>query len=94
MLKRHGQDFWQRDLLGLGEWRYPDYDLVLPPVQPKSVMQKVPETESAGPVRVAQLPLSGMMDAVHARCNNNPVQEFFEGRRQAHIRMMKQDAKK
>src|SRR5579884_4235561 len=90
--KRHDQDFRKNDGKESLERWYADYDLVLRSVKPQCAVQPIPNGQTARPVAVRFALHDGVMNAVHARSDEQTNDAAFPCDRDRGVRVVKEDA--
>lgn len=88
--KGQNQQLHQREFLLIPIRGDADSNFILRNVTSQGAMKFVPPTKNGSPVRV-RFPLHDrMVDAMHARCDNDAVQQMFDSQREPPVRMMKE----
>lgn len=91
-LERHADNAGESDRSRTLVRRHANSDVLLWRVEPQRPVKAIPDGETARPVRVSFGFDDGVMDAVHARRDEEGQQTALPPRGQAHIGMMEEDA--
>src|SRR5207248_11095596 len=86
-----GQDpkLGERQFLFVEISRHPDGDFILRDVAEQRAMKFIPPAKDGAPVGVGLALHDGVMNSVHARSDNDQVQDALKADRKSPIRMMK-----
>jgi hypothetical protein len=87
----HQQNLPERCVRGRGVSGNPNRDVFLRHVEQNRPMQIVPPREQTRPVAVRLVEAIGVMDAVHARRDDDAHEDALHRHRQAHVCVMKKD---
>src|SRR5258708_3028023 len=91
MLEGQNENLPQCHVAGIIEGWYADGDGFLWHLEAAGSVQEIPSRKETRPVAVRLLNDIRMMDAMHARRDDQQDEQSFDARRQADVRVMKED---